>query len=370
MTHHVFARQALYDRVWAEPMRTVAQSLGVSDVGLAKACRAAAIPVPPRGYWAKLQHGKLLPARPSLPGRPSGPDRVVISSSVPKPPTSPAVRAVVTAVAEGPAIRIDDDLRRPHRIVRSWVEDNAQRRREARQRGWGAGFVEDLCAPLAQRRLRLINALLKALEARKLVVGHGRDGLTVQSGGETLSFAVYERNKVEPRPATTDELRWQPTRTTVRATVPAGDLVLKIRERLSVSTEFKELKTPLDAQLAAVVASLEVGLVELAERRRLHALEAERWATAERARKKHAAYREAEAALGERLVQQAERHQRAEAIRAYIAAADCTPAADAADYAAWREWALGRADTMDPLLDGSAPFNRLPVLEDWVWRGW
>ena len=26
-------------------------------------------------------------------------------------------------------------------------------------------------------------------------------------------------------------------------------------------------------------------------------------------------------------------------------------------------------DAMDPLLDGSAPFDRLPPLEDWAWRG-
>ena len=53
MPHHVFPRQTLYDRVWSEPIRTVAQSLGVSDVGLAKACRAADIPSPPRGWWAR-----------------------------------------------------------------------------------------------------------------------------------------------------------------------------------------------------------------------------------------------------------------------------------------------------------------------------
>lgn len=72
MPHHVCTRSALYERVWTEPMRTVARSLGVSDVGLAKACRTAGIPVPPRGYWAKRQHSKPLPPRPHLPERPAG----------------------------------------------------------------------------------------------------------------------------------------------------------------------------------------------------------------------------------------------------------------------------------------------------------
>ena len=33
MVHHVITRQALHDRVWAEPVRNVTQDFGVSDVG-------------------------------------------------------------------------------------------------------------------------------------------------------------------------------------------------------------------------------------------------------------------------------------------------------------------------------------------------
>ena len=58
-----------------------------------------------------------------------------------------------------------------------------------------------------------------------------------------------------------------------------------------------------------------------------------------------------------------------EAIRAYVAAADASPVAAAPDYAGWRTWALAQAEAMDPLLDGSAPFARLPPIEDWTWRG-
>lgn len=67
MPRHVFARQALYERVRSEPMRTIAAELGVSGVGLAKACRAAGVPTPPRGYWAEKRHGKPVPARPPPP---------------------------------------------------------------------------------------------------------------------------------------------------------------------------------------------------------------------------------------------------------------------------------------------------------------
>lgn len=48
-------RSELYAKVWATPMSRLAIELGISDVGLAKACRRHAIPAPPRGYWAKLK---------------------------------------------------------------------------------------------------------------------------------------------------------------------------------------------------------------------------------------------------------------------------------------------------------------------------
>lgn len=189
-------------------------------------------------------------------------------------------------------------------------------------------------------------------------------------GPDTVSFRLYARSKIEHRPATADELRWHPERKTVRATVPAGDLMLKIKDWLSVPTEYRELKTPLEGQLTRIVANLAAGVAEQAERRCQRALETERWAAAEAVRKKQVAYGEAQDALRDRLVAQAARRQQAEAIRAYVLAADGSPAAAGEDYAGWRSWALSEADGMDPLRDGSAPFDRLPPIEEWEWRGW
>ena len=50
-------RQKLYERVWAEPVEALAKSWGLSGRGLAKACQRAGVPVPPRGYWARLRNG-------------------------------------------------------------------------------------------------------------------------------------------------------------------------------------------------------------------------------------------------------------------------------------------------------------------------
>jgi hypothetical protein len=56
-----FTREALYNLVWAEPKTALAKKFGVSDDWLSKICRTVIIPLPPRGYWAKVAAGKKPP---------------------------------------------------------------------------------------------------------------------------------------------------------------------------------------------------------------------------------------------------------------------------------------------------------------------
>ncbi|MFB9969838.1 hypothetical protein ACFFMP_07265 [Pseudoroseomonas cervicalis] len=66
-------RQELYDLVWSEPLTKLAGRFEISNVALAKACDRMAVPVPPRGYWARKAVGKT-DVRPKLPPRPPGLD--------------------------------------------------------------------------------------------------------------------------------------------------------------------------------------------------------------------------------------------------------------------------------------------------------
>ncbi len=52
-----YDRKVLYEQVWSEPALTVAKSYGVSSVWLGKVCRQLNVPVPPRGYWARVRSG-------------------------------------------------------------------------------------------------------------------------------------------------------------------------------------------------------------------------------------------------------------------------------------------------------------------------
>jgi hypothetical protein len=44
-----FTREELYKAIWSKPCVKLAANLGISDVGLAKACRRLSVPRPPRG---------------------------------------------------------------------------------------------------------------------------------------------------------------------------------------------------------------------------------------------------------------------------------------------------------------------------------
>lgn len=67
----VYQRDELYAAVWSEPKQQLAKKLGISDVALGRACKKMRVPVPGRGYWARLASGQRLPKQ-ALPKLRSG----------------------------------------------------------------------------------------------------------------------------------------------------------------------------------------------------------------------------------------------------------------------------------------------------------
>jgi hypothetical protein len=59
------SREDLYELVWSKPMTELAQDFGLSDVALAKRCRKLGVPIPGRGYWARVAAGQT-PRQPAL----------------------------------------------------------------------------------------------------------------------------------------------------------------------------------------------------------------------------------------------------------------------------------------------------------------
>ena len=84
---HYLKREDLHKLVWTAPVSEIASRIGISDVGLAKACRRADIPLPGRGHWAKLSAGHGVGADP-LPPAPAGLPEFIRITGLRPPPTS------------------------------------------------------------------------------------------------------------------------------------------------------------------------------------------------------------------------------------------------------------------------------------------
>ena len=59
-------REELFQKVWAQPVSIVAKEYQITDNALRKRCIHLNVPIPERGYWAKLRAGKPV-NRPQLP---------------------------------------------------------------------------------------------------------------------------------------------------------------------------------------------------------------------------------------------------------------------------------------------------------------
>jgi hypothetical protein len=166
----VYERKTLYKEVWAEPLKTVAERYGVSDVAVAKACRKLAVPLPGRGYWAKRHAGQKLPVTP-LPPLPAGTPPVIYRpwvSGYRSEKPRPAVRAKIPH----PIVEVSETLVEPHRLV-------AQADRLLGKRKSKDGIIPRprqrcldilVTAAVLERALLIMDALLKALEERNLKV--------------------------------------------------------------------------------------------------------------------------------------------------------------------------------------------------------
>ncbi len=53
-----YDRDKLYEQVWSQAVQIVAKSYGISGRGLGKVCAKLRVPVPPRGYWARVRNGQ------------------------------------------------------------------------------------------------------------------------------------------------------------------------------------------------------------------------------------------------------------------------------------------------------------------------
>lgn len=376
------SRQALYDLVWATPVKTLAQRYNISDVGLRKACQRAHIPLPPAGYWAKVAAGKRV-TQPSLPARPPGmrdtvapgagrydsysyrqwSDTELLGPMPARPTFTPDLDAVRAAcLKQIDKVAIQHDLTRAHHAIAKLLATDEQRRIAQ----LGRGYVSSWDAPrftslFEQRRLRVLSALMIALaRAGASVRLTGKNARSIYVTVHDTAFCLRlddeagvskEANEYEPPKTAAGSALFLaiPSNHGGASSIQWGD------------DKIGKLETKLRDAVAEILVHAEASYRSTCEHR--HQWRIER--RADRLKEIHLARLKAEQAERDRierlkqervtrLLDEAAAFQKAETIRAYVASARDRVSAHASDeVATWAQWALDVSASIDPVGNGT-----------------
>ncbi len=240
-------REQLYDIVWSEPIRTVATRYGLSDRGLAKICVRLHVPVPGRGYWQQKAVGKKVrqpPLKALDPDTPPSERAVTLG-----PRGSSARRTTSETVAEQSAlesapdrlIQVAAELNDPHPLIERTAR--ALRRRKPDERGLRHPSLKrcldvHVSTALIDRALRILNALVRALEGRGYAITcpvEGPHRTVVVVDGEQINVCLEEKVDQavipEPKSILPRRLEYSFLRPSPRYSYTAtGQLILRIAD--------------------------------------------------------------------------------------------------------------------------------------------
>lgn len=369
---HRFKREELYELVWSKPMSKLARELSVSDRAIAKACERVEIPTPGLGYWAKLQHGKMVKRSLLPPPIPRTPGFVQISPGV----SQSHLREFAPEVQEKIAhefsaesrIIVPKKLSKRHPIVRAWLELDRQRSEAGPKLSREHRDQSPIGARLERRRLRILGALFEALEKRgHKVVANPQNQYEFECvvDEEKIDFGV-----VHPQKQFKENLQPEKMRNPLNAALgitsrielrPTGMLAFKIHSWIGVGIRKQWRDTarkPLEDQLNSIVAGLLFAAAMIRRHRMEREEEQRRLLTEriERERQEESRRKEAERYQG--LLQRVDRWLQAANVRAYVdavrtAAQTGRAQIDPERLKTWATWALAYADQMDPIAVGN-----------------
>ncbi len=206
----LLTREELYEQVWSEPMVTLAQKYGLSDVGLRKKCKKLNIPLPPQGYWLRSRQAKA-ENHPPLPSF-NGDGMVKITKSYENyPPAavdqgqySEAEARIAFENLPENRIQVQAKLASPHPLVqktKTVLENMASSGTNTDAiAAWNDECLDIRVSRQNQgRALLLMDALLKALESRSFKVavsrspyGHTEYITTVDALGIVHEFGLKD----------------------------------------------------------------------------------------------------------------------------------------------------------------------------------
>jgi len=208
-------RENLYEIVWAEPIAEVAEQFGVSDATVRNWCRRLRVPQPGHGYWARKGAGRVVRQATLSPAR-KGQRMYLWPKRLKGPPLPDKVAGLELFKCPIPVI---DSLEVEHELItktrRALASSRVDEYGIIQPRAWKTLDIS-VSKPCLDRALRIMNALVEALEKAGYEVGiqpekdndENRTGYRtyVVIDGETLFFRLKEKTLRKERNYTETDL--------------------------------------------------------------------------------------------------------------------------------------------------------------------
>jgi len=394
-------REELYEEAWSVPLSQLCEKYGLSDNGLRKVCKRLNVPVPARGYWAKVEAGHRV--KPTALPKEAKQQATQIWSE-PKREKTAADEADAARLKERVAYEADpahaieivmkprrwhaaiaplkqhleeeakkiEAARKANEQYEKWPEWRKQRSSGPDRMAWlwyeRAGqlmpathhaSVVRLSLAQFRRGLAVLNGVTLAATKRGFAVTYSeaKGRIVLEGHGAEIELRMSEKTEQRTRKVK----RFDGKLEDERYRVPTGRLRLYAERGYGKVWSFEEsTEEPLETKVNAFFAGVWKQVVLCRQKRRDEEERARRAAVlaAERAEVERQACEEEARQAAERqrrvaLIKEAKAWRRASLLREYVAAVQAEAALSSekaeAGLSEWTTWALGVAGEMDPV---------------------
>ncbi|AZA99263.1 hypothetical protein EG359_06430 [Chryseobacterium joostei] len=269
-------RTELYDKVWATPLTTLSKEFNLSDNGLRKICIKFDIPLPPMGYWQKLQFGKKVVQIP-LPQQENEEEvKIYVDQNKNEPNPINSLRQIVTEkIKKNSALilKVSERLSKPDEIT-SKVQENLSKKKVndyAKIKGTidtDGGLPNIVVSPKnVSRALRILDNLIKNFKILGYKMNIDSEGLKFAAYEDKITLYIKEKSNIKD---TTNERGWKS-----RDLIANGMLAVKIVQY--GTTEFADTdKLLVEDQIEKILIKVETEFQRMAENRRKWKIESEK----------------------------------------------------------------------------------------------
>ncbi|WP_336703474.1 hypothetical protein [Chryseobacterium indologenes] len=272
------SRKELYDKVWAKPMIQLAKEFNLSDNDLRKICKNFHIPIPPVGYWQKIQYGKKV-TQLSLP-KTDAEKEININANELKHNFSPenSIRSTVAEKIRNHSsliLKVNDRLSKPDDIVVK-TQSNLETKKlsDSYEKVKGTistsrGFPSIVVTPKnVSRSLRILDNLIKNFKVLGYQVSLSNEGLKITAYDDD-KMLIYIREKSNAT-LTPNKWGWND-----RELVANGKLAIKVG-RFGTFEFVDTDKSPVENQIEKILIKIETEFQEMAEQKRKWKIEEEK----------------------------------------------------------------------------------------------